>query len=282
MKQMGKFLLLTKEEFKEWLSKQKIYRKVNVIQNHHTWKPDYKSFTGSNHFTMLKNMENFHVKERKFNQIAQNITTFPDGTIAICRNLNLSPAGIYGHNANGICIEHIGNFDIGGDKMTDAHKETIIFLNAELCKYFRLKPTKETVVYHAWFHASTGKRDNENALKKDAYHKTCAGTNFFGGNSVKSAMENFYPLIEKAMTLLPQNPLLTVVLQKGSKGANVITLQKYLLELGYDLGRYGADGDFGNTTKSQVLLFQKNNNLLQTGIVDTKTWKKILEMCAVK
>ena len=40
-------------------------------------------------------MENQH-KERGFAEIAQNFTTFPDGKIMGCRNINFVPAGIKG------------------------------------------------------------------------------------------------------------------------------------------------------------------------------------------
>ena len=51
------------------------------------------------------------------------------------------------------------------------------------------------------------------------------------------------------------------ILRRGSKGADVTEMQKKLLELGYDLGRYGADGDFGNDTYNAVILFQKEHGL---------------------
>lgn len=51
------------------------------------------------------------------------------------------------------------------------------------------------------------------------------------------------------------------VLKRGSKGADVMEMQEKLLKLGYDLGRYGADGDFGNDTYNAVILFQKEHGL---------------------
>ena len=35
------------------------------------------------------------------------------------------------------------------------------------------------------------------------------------------------------------------------------TLQEYLLTLGYDLGKWGADGDFGDSTELALKAFQK-------------------------
>ena len=51
------------------------------------------------------------------------------------------------------------------------------------------------------------------------------------------------------------------VLKRGSKGADVMEMQEKLMKLGYDLGRYGADGDFGNDTYNAVILFQKEHKL---------------------
>ena len=46
-------------------------------------------------------------------------------------------------------------------------------------------------------------------------------------------------------------------LKKGSKNkAEIKILQQDLLKLGYDLGKYGADGDFGTMTEKAVCNFQ--------------------------
>lgn len=66
------------------------------------------------------------------------------------------------------------------------------------------------------------------------------------------------------------------VLKRGSVGAQVKTLQRLLLTMGYDLGRYGADGDFGNKTDAAVRLYQKSNGLIVDGAVGKNTWSKIL------
>ena len=59
------------------------------------------------------------------------------------------------------------------------------------------------------------------------------------------------------------------ILQKGSKGDEVIKLQNRLNELGYSVGK--ADGDFGNKTKTAIEQFQKDNGLEVTGIADART-----------
>lgn len=193
MQQQGKFLLLTPKEFAKWLTGLTVTRSIKIIQNHHTWLPNYATFNKSkNHFKILFGMENAHL-ERGFSQIAQNLTTFPDGSIAVCRSFDEIPAGIKGVNTNGICIEHIGNFDLGKDTMTKAHKSAILEVNALLCVKFKLPVTTTSIVYHHWYDLTTGKR------VKDGHKntKSCPGTNFFGGNTIEICQKNFIPEIKK-------------------------------------------------------------------------------------
>lgn len=185
-----KFKLLTVAEFEVWLNSRKCKRVIRIIQNHHTYLPDYKSFNGTNHLALLKGMENYHVNNNGWSEIAQTFTTFPDGKIAVCRDIDKIPAGIKGANKNGICIEHLGNFDAGKDTMTSEHKECIISLNALLCKRFKLKADTDHIVYHHWYDLKSGLRRNGAGSTK-----SCPGTAFFGGNSVISARQNFIPLI---------------------------------------------------------------------------------------
>ena len=67
------------------------------------------------------------------------------------------------------------------------------------------------------------------------------------------------------------------ILRKGSKGEQVKTLQRLLIALGYDLGGYGADGDFGGKTDTAVRAFQKAKKLTVDGIVGKNTWDKLLK-----
>ena len=185
--------LMTVEKFKSYISGCKITRKISKVQLHHTYSPSYKNFDGSNHLKLQEGMKNYHVKTNCWSDIAQHFTIFPDGKIMTGRSLNVSPAGIYGANTGAICIECIGNFDKGGDTMTDAQKNAIVAVVKMLADNFKLDVSKD-VVYHAWY-TSTGTALGDYIKGKSS--KTCPGTNFFGGNTLSAYRSNLQPLIEK-------------------------------------------------------------------------------------
>jgi hypothetical protein len=242
MKKKGKFILFSLDEFDKWLNETKTSRQITLLQNHHTYIPGYSHFKGDNHFALLQGMENSHI-QRGFAEIAQNITTFPDGTVAICRSFDKIPAGIKGANQGGICMEHLGHFDINGDVMNTAHRDTIIKTNALLCREFNLPTNNTTIVYHHWWDLNSGIRTNGTGVTK-----TCPGTNFFGGNKVQDADKNFIPLVKIELDKLKSNATSGGSLMKGEtlsnlnvrKGNNATatilkTLQKGIIILIYEV-----------------------------------------------
>lgn len=66
-------------------------------------------------------------------------------------------------------------------------------------------------------------------------------------------------------------PNITRILRKGSSGSDVEELQKALIKLGYSVGNYGADGDFGKSTEAAVMKFQKDHGLDDDGEVGPLT-----------
>lgn len=56
-------------------------------------------------------------------------------------------------------------------------------------------------------------------------------------------------------------------LRKGDRGPAVKTLQQALIDAGYDLPKFGADGAFGNETESAVKDYQRDRGLTADGIV---------------
>ncbi len=189
------FLKFDSDEFINWLSGVKVGRTVLKIQQHHTFIPNYDNFKGSNHFVLQKSMWNYHVNNNGWSDIGQHISIFPDGVVVTRRSFERSPACIFGSNAHSICIENVGNFDTGKDVMNAAQRDSIINVTAALCKRFNVSVTTSGIIYHHWFDLDTGHRNNGIG----GVNKTCPGTNFFGGNRVQDAQNNFLPLINTAL-----------------------------------------------------------------------------------
>ena len=194
MKTQSGFTLMTVGEFENWIAAQHVTRNIQLIQEHHTWSPAYAQFNGSNHFSLQSGMKSYHLSIG-YSDIAQNLTIFPDGQIMTGRSLNVAPAGCVGANSNGICIENIGNFDVGGDTMAEAQKTAIVRATAALLKKFGLNP-ETGVTYHGWWTASGQSLGTYIAGRSC---KTCPGTAFFGGNTRASYDLNLKPLIQAAM-----------------------------------------------------------------------------------
>lgn len=65
------------------------------------------------------------------------------------------------------------------------------------------------------------------------------------------------------------------LLRVGSTGAAVSTLQNRLILLGYNCGKSGADGTYGNNTKLAVIKFQRINSLNPDGIAGSITLERL-------
>lgn len=66
-----------------------------------------------------------------------------------------------------------------------------------------------------------------------------------------------------------------MILKLGSKGQEVKALQEKLIKLGYDIGKYGADGAFGSFTEKAVKEFQANQGILVDGEVGNDTLHRL-------
>lgn len=64
-------------------------------------------------------------------------------------------------------------------------------------------------------------------------------------------------------------------LRKGSRGAYVTLLQTALMQKGYALPKYGADGDYGAETAAAVKQLQQDAGLKADGICGPKTWEAL-------
>ena len=65
------------------------------------------------------------------------------------------------------------------------------------------------------------------------------------------------------------------LLKSGASGDGVRKIQQALIDLGFNLNKFGADGIFGNETKSAVIQFQASNGLAEDGIIGSITMAKL-------
>lgn len=66
-------------------------------------------------------------------------------------------------------------------------------------------------------------------------------------------------------------------IKKGDRGNEVVDIQRRLSALGYDLGPTVVDGAFEGKTEAAVKSFQRKYNLLADGIVNTATWRSLVD-----
>ncbi len=186
----------TINEFKTWLNKQNIKRKINKLQVHHTYLPSYKNWP-EDELTRQHNMKEYHMHTNGWSDIGQHFTIFPNGKIVTGRSLNTNPAGIKGWNDNAICIEIYGDFDKGKDMMKIEQEESVVACYGLLCKKFNITPSINTIRCHGWF---TSSGTYLGGYSKSKSCKTCPGTNFMGiGNTKSVFVKNFYPKIKDYM-----------------------------------------------------------------------------------
>jgi hypothetical protein len=69
-------------------------------------------------------MKDYHLSIG-WSDIGQNLTLFPDGVWLLGRDFDSTPASILGWNTGALAVEMVGNFDVGGDAMTQAQKDAI-------------------------------------------------------------------------------------------------------------------------------------------------------------
>lgn len=75
------------------------------------------------------------------------------------------------------------------------------------------------------------------------------------------------------ITLLSGTALASPTLARNSRGNDVLTLQKKLYLIGYDITE--LDGIYGNETERAVAAFQHDNKISVTGIVTNVTWRAL-------
>lgn len=147
----------------------------------------------------------------------------------------------------------VANSSAGPDwKISEKAYTALINLCVDICKRNGIKALDYT-----------GDK-NGNLTRHNMFTKTTCPGPYLQGKFSEIAKE-----VNKKLNanVAPQVNVLTL----GDKGAKVKELQEKLLKLKYNLGKWGADGDFGSSTQKAVKAFQKKTGLKQDGIVGPQT-----------
>jgi hypothetical protein len=191
------FLKFSAQEWIPWFEALHIRRKITFVQVHHTYRPAYAQFKGDNHFQLQSGMRQYHMRQNGWRDIGQHLTLFPDGTLVTGRDFDLAPACIFGQNTHGICLEVLGNFDLGMDVMSREQAGSLLLFLASLCKKFNWVPGSDRIVYHHWYSLKTGNRTRDKSQVK-----SCPGSGFWGGNEEEDLARFLIPDVRKTMELL--------------------------------------------------------------------------------
>ncbi|HEX8443458.1 MAG TPA: caspase family protein [Allosphingosinicella sp.] len=128
-------------------------RRVGEVHLHHTWRPTQRDYSGRR---TIEGMWRHHTQTNGWSDIAQHVSTAPDGTIWIGRNFNWAPASAAGFNGNSsagpFMIEMIGDFDIGREQPTAKQKEATLAVIKAVQDRFKLTPQ------HLRFHNEMSKK----------------------------------------------------------------------------------------------------------------------------
>ena len=189
-----------------------------------------------------------------------------DGTVASVQTMpwDYKPWGC-GSGSKGSCNNGWIQFEICEDSLVDGGYFTKVYneaceLTAYLCFKYGINPkgtvnlngvNVPTILCHQ-DSAQLGLGSNH----ADVYH-------WFNkyGKTMQNVRDDVAKLMGTAPSVTPQQetiiiPTNTRVLRKGMDGSDVKQLQESLIKLGYNLGSWGADGDFGKVTEEAVIKFQ--------------------------
>lgn len=173
-----------------------------------------------------------------------------DGTVQLCYDANVITNGIKGHNTHTyhICV-------VGNGSFTDEQEEVF----EERCKIAmaRFGLTVNDILGHKEFSGAS---------------TACPGIDM---DIVRGRLNGGEQTVHAPKTEVKTEVVVDYI-QKGDEGSEVVTLQKKLISIGYELPKYGTDGDFGQETEDAVKAFQKDNGLTVDGIVGPNTASKLV------
>ncbi|SKA89776.1 Putative peptidoglycan binding domain-containing protein [Clostridium sp. USBA 49] len=279
------FEIITIDELLKRLDKYN-HKELHV---HHTWKPNHQDFNGFNGISLQEGIKNYHVNTLGWQDIGQHVTLLPDGTFITGRDFGKTPASISGKNTGAFACEILGNFDIGHDKLEGAQRDSII----KLARYFdnkgryvrfhrenSPKTCPGTSIDKDDFMSEVRQKSVEQNLEvkiQSATKQKKTWEDYIIGDLAKELQNAINTIYKTKLKLdgyigdLTLDTFSKIALKKGDKNALVKVVQKRLLQLGYKLPKYGADGSFGAETLNAIKEFQKVNALTVDGIVGKNT-----------
>lgn len=206
------------------------------------------------------------------------IGTLADGTVTTVQTLpwDYKPWGC-GSGSLGSCNNGWIQFEICEDSLADPIYFQTVYeeacqLTAYLCKLYNIDPagtvnvngvTVPTILCHKDSYALSLGTNHE-----DIYHWF---TRY--NKNMTDVRKDVYNLMGSSITPINQdttsisNPTLHLGMEKNP---SVKAMQEKLIQLGYNIGPDGADGDFGPNTEKAVREYQQKHNLSINGIFDTQ------------
>ena len=194
----------------------------------------------------------------------------------------------------------VGNFDSGNDILQGAQKESSL----KLAKYF-----DDRKLYFRFHRENSTKTCPGTSINKDVFMAQARGyvapvvkvaTNatvsaplaVHEGNEYvriiqelcrEAGLRDYNRLVLKVDGVWGERtesavPLLKKYVSRVSPSLKWIVrfAQKRLIEMGYSLPIYGADGDYGDETIAAVKAFQKDKHIVIDGKIGRITWAKLL------
>ena len=175
-----------------------------------------------------------------------------------------------------ICDDYAHGQSCNKDYFEQAYQQAVAF-TAYICQLYNIDPFG-TVPY-------CGHDIPTICCHQDSYRLGFGGNHgdvylWFNrfGKTMDDVRRDVGAMIGKVATggiIAPESSASRPILQNGDHNSYVKTLQERLIAHGYDVGKYGADGWFGNGTLAAVKKFQKDKSLTVDGIVGPNTWAEL-------
>lgn len=133
-----------------------------------------------------------------------------------------------------------------------------------------------------WYGVLRNNRAKSSMIIEHGFHTNTQDSVYFRDNH-KALAKATADVIRSHYRLANPKSVESTDLTVGSRGKEVVKLQKNLITLGYDVGAVGANGAFGELTKKAIEEFQSTQkNLRRDGVGNKETLARINKAIADK